>query len=269
MDEESTPRSLEGVDATVTATQRKRKRFRKLRKAAAKATGSHHFFSRVKRSVFGGSKNDDDDTFSDRGSVVEAAEAGSLDVAESNDPQLLESEETRAVIREVLPSRLKDRSLRRIYAAHNDGYSLDGLSRKCSDIANKPCLIVVSSDRRVFGCFLGSAPFGNVGRITQDSNAASLEAAVFNHSGYVSDTDKLFDEPGKFVVAARTTNFLAIAANAETGGAAIRLNSDLSSGSSEPSPLFASPHLHRDNAKRQKDDEFDVKDVEVYSFEIK
>ncbi|KAJ8605839.1 hypothetical protein CTAYLR_000510 [Chrysophaeum taylorii] len=255
-------RSLRSIESTDSASApRRKKKFRAVRKKIAKATGAHHVIRRTRRFFF--PKKKDEEGFSET-----EEEEKIPTISEEKETQLLESDKAREIVAKALPERLRGRRLRRRYAARLDGYDLASLSRRCADLANKPVVIVMAVDAtNLVGCFLGSAPFGTVSRVTAETKGASLEASVFkflthkpDHACFACQPERLFDDPGAFVIAARTPAFLAVAANAQTGGAALRLNSDLSSASTEASPLFQSPQLHKPD--------FDVQDVEVYALEI-
>lgn len=249
-----------------TQSQIKRKRLRKLRKRFSRLTGQHHAVSRIKRALYKRTSSEKPvDSFSDDGDEIPT-------ILEIDDEQLLAPEHVRTAIAPALPERLRTRQLKREYAAHVDGYALETMSLKCAALANKPVVIACAlEDDCLLGCFIGAAPFGTLDRVTAETKASSLEASVFrvrktfSHS-FDCNTDMLFDDPGKFVIAARTRNFLAIAANQITGGAALRLSSDLATATSEPSPLFASPSLHGKHPDESpQEDTFDILDVEVYS----
>lgn len=257
---------------------KKKKNFRTVRKQFAKATGAHHVVGRTKRWLLGTTKGAEvgDATFSEEGDDTDD-ETALPSIADASDEQLLSSKAARRIVACSLPRRLRTHRLRRVYAAHNQGYDLGSMSNTCAEFANQPCIIVIAlSETDIVGCFLGAAPFGDVARITAESKAASLEASVFRYlarehevaNSYDCDIETLFDQPGAFVIAARTKSFLAIAANSATGGAALRLSSDLSVGSSEPSPLFDSPHLHSAAKVANVKDTFQVCDVEVYAFDL-
>lgn len=257
---------------------KKKKNFRTVRKQFAKATGAHHVVGRTKRWLLGTTKVGEvgEATFSEEGDDTDD-EMALLSIANASDEQLLSSKAARRIVACSVPRRLRTHRLRRVYAAHNQGYDLGSMSNACAEFANQPCVIVIAvSETDIVGCFLGAAPFGTVARVTTESKAASLEASVFRYlvhehevaDCYDCDLETLFDQPGAFVIAARTKAFLAIAANSATGGAALRLSSDLSTGSSEPSPLFDSPHLHTAPTVANVRDTFQVCDVEVYVFEL-
>uniref|UniRef100_A0A7S3JQC0 Oxidation resistance protein 1 n=1 Tax=Aureoumbra lagunensis TaxID=44058 RepID=A0A7S3JQC0_9STRA len=274
---------------------------RRMRKQLAKATGQHHVVSRLKQLIFG-SAEEEPDFFEEADEDNEAeTPLPIIALAPCEDEAILSKSERRAIVSQALPERLRSRRLFRRYAAHNDGYDLNSLSRICSDLENKPALLIIKTiDNMLFGTFIGAAPFGKLTQITSESSALSLEAAVFRldliepqplnrrelfaqRHAFRSQKNIFFEAPETFILALRTRNFLAIAADARTGGAALRLTASLDSGTSDASDLFKSPPLHKISSSSitedaspapsktshsSDDDRFEVADVEVYGFEF-
>jgi len=238
--------------------KKKKKKFRKVRKQLARATGQRHVVSRTKRFFRDFFSFDEKDEDEEKPSAAEKTDEVKEEdevpgIRSDEDECLLESRRYRQALCGAIPKRLWSRELVRQYAASTNGYSLETMNLQLRHLENKPCLLIVrTTDDKLLGSYLESAPFGNLVRVTSESKASSLEAAVFrlsrrlekNHRVFRSKSDVLFDEPGTFVLAARTKVFFAVAANAKTGGAALRLSATLDAGTSEASALFGSQPLH-------------------------
>lgn len=171
----------------------------------------------------------------------------------------LGSESARSVVAEAVPRTHRERALDLVHKASDDGYDLDlacqTLHRTTTDSA---VVVVVVTDSGTFGCFLSRLP---VKRDKTPDVEASLFRLASDESFWI-DYNLHTDDPSAFVVAARTDAFLAVGLDAKSGGAALRIDASLSSGSSYVSALFKSPRLHA-----AESDDFEILDFELYALQ--
>ncbi|KAJ1447524.1 hypothetical protein M885DRAFT_542440 [Pelagophyceae sp. CCMP2097] len=186
---------------------------------------------------------------------------------------LLAAEADRSILARALPKRLRDRRLRSRFAARNDGYDLPSLVRCCASWSRKPVVVIVqTTDGSSFGCFIGEAPFlGHASRdVVEDG-----ESAVFRFGKHAAafPRDKLDWDSGTYINAGRAGDFFGVALCGSEANAALRIDGRLSSGTSSNSKYFDSPPLHTDrdfgeDAMTAAEEEFEIADVEVFSFEV-
>ena len=168
----------------------------------------------------------------------------------------LRADADRAIVAAALPETWRERELDLVHRASEDGYDLD---RACAALGPDAALVaVLVFEGGAFGAVLARLP-GKRDAAAPDADAA-LFALAPPAAAYRLDAAALAADPAAFVVSARTDAFLAVGLDAASGGAALRVDAGLVAGTSDASPLFASPRLHGGPT-----DAFAVLDFELFA----